>query len=107
MDNLECQKPSYPTSLRVVDGSGLQGSPPTVKLLVLPLLCNLALIKLPGEFSVGELTLTGPLGKEPLGKEIRFHKEIVQPYIKPLPPLIKTPLPKGRIASYISQPRKE
>ena len=66
---------------RAVDGSGLQGSPPTVKLLVLPLLCNLALIKVPGELSVGELPSTGPLGKEPLGKEIRFRKEIVRPYI--------------------------
>ena len=51
-----------------VDGSGLQGGSPTVKLLVLPLLCNLALIKVPGELSVGELPSAGPLGKEPLGE---------------------------------------
>ena len=54
---------------QVVDASGLQGSPTTVKLLVLPLLCSLALIKVPGELSVEELPLTGPRGKEPLGKE--------------------------------------
>ena len=64
-----------------VDRSGLQGGAPTVKLLVLPILCNLALIKVPGGLSVGELPSTDPLGKEPLGKEIRFRKEIVWPYI--------------------------
>ena len=82
---LSCRKLSYPTSLKAgpggVDGLGLQGGPPTVKLLVLLLLCNLALIKVAGELSVGELPSTGPLRKEPLGKEIRFHKEIVWPCI--------------------------
>ena len=73
---------------RVVDGSGLQGGQPTVKLLVLPLLCNLALIKVPGELSVGELTSTGPLGKELLGKENKvlqgncaaLHLALATPY---------------------------
>ena len=54
---------------RVVDGSGLPGGPETEKLLVLPLVCNLALIKVPGELSVGESPSTDPLGKEPLGKK--------------------------------------
>ena len=52
-----------------VDGSGLQGSPPTVKLLVLLLLCNLALIKVPGELSVGELPWTAPWEKNYWGKK--------------------------------------
>ena len=46
-----------------------------MKLLLLLLLGNLAL-KLPGVLSVGELASTGPLGKEPLGKKIRFHKKL-------------------------------
>ena len=54
-----------------MDGLVTAGRPPTGKLLVLPLLGNLAL-KLPGVLSVGELPLTGPLGKEPVGKKIRF-----------------------------------
>ena len=54
---------------------GDAGRPTTVKLLVLPLLGNLAL-KLPGILSVGELPLAGPLGKEPLGKKIRFRKKL-------------------------------
>ena len=88
---------------------------PDRKLLVLLLLCNLALafvraaplpMKVPGDLSVGGLPTTGPPGKEPLGKEIRFLREIMWPYIQPLPPPIQTPLPKGRIAPYISQPRR-
>ena len=47
-----------------------------MKPLVLLLLGNLAL-KLPGVLSVGELPSTDPLGKEPLGKKIRFHKNCV------------------------------
>ena len=75
---------------QAVDGLGLHGSPLKVKLLVLLLLCNLALalvkaaplpMKVPGDLSVGELPTTGPPGKEPLGKEIRFRREIMQPYI--------------------------
>ena len=100
---------------QAADGSGLQGGPLTVKLLVLLLLCNVALalvrsaplpMKVPGDLLVGELPTTGPLGKEPLGKERRFCREIRRPYIQILPPPIKTPLPKGRIAPYISQPRR-
>ena len=91
-----------------MDGLGLHGGPLKVKLLVLLLLCNVALalvgaatlpMKVPGDLSVGELPTTGPPGKEPLGKEIRFRREIMRPYIQPLPPPIKIPLPKGRIAS--------
>ena len=83
-----------------------------MKLLGLLLLCNLALalvraaplpVKAPGDLSVGELPTTGPLGKEPLGKERRFARKSCS---QPLPPPIKTPLPKGRTAPYISQPRR-
>ena len=67
---------------------GTVGHPPTAKLLIFPLLCNLALIKVPGELSVGELPSTGPLGKEPLGKENKvpqgncaaLHLALATPY---------------------------
>ena len=70
---------------QAVDGSGLHGGPPKVKLLVLLLLCNLALalvgaaplpMKVPEEFSVGELPMTGSPGMEPSGKERRVRREI-------------------------------
>ena len=64
-------------------------------------------MKVPEEFSVGELPMTGSPGMEPSGKEIRVRREIMQTYIQPLPPPMKTPLPKGRIESNVSQPRKE
>ena len=74
----------------VVDGSGPQGGPPTVKLLILLLFCNVALalvraaplpMKVAGDLSVGELPTTSPLGKEPLGKEVRVCRKIMWPYI--------------------------
>ena len=65
---LEAEQAHQPDGrARAVDGSGLQGGPQSVKLLVLPLLGNSAL-KLPGVLSVGELPSTGPLGKEPSGE---------------------------------------
>ena len=98
---------------RALDGWGLHGGSLKAKLLAFPILCNLALasvgpapppMKVPGDLSVGELPTTGPPGKEPLGKERRVRREIMQPYIQPSPPPIKTPLPKGRVAPHSSQP---
>ena len=75
---------------QTVDGSGLQGGPLTVKLLVLLLLCNLALalvraaplpIKVPGGIVCWRIAHDRPQGKEPLGKERKFCKKIMQPYI--------------------------
>ena len=77
-----------------------------MKLLGLPLLGNLALIKVPGVLSVGELPSTGPPGKRTIRKEKKAPQEIVRPYIWPLPSPMETPLLIGRIASYICQQRR-
>ena len=59
---------------------------PTGKLLVLLSLGDLAL-KLPGVLSVGDLPSAGPLGKEPLGKKIRFQEKLCGLTFSPCHPL--------------------
>ena len=81
---------------QAVDGSGLHGGPPKVKLLVLLLLCNLALalvraaplpMKVPGDLSVGELPTTGPPRKRTIGE----RNKIPQGNYAALHPALETP----------------
>ena len=65
---------------QAVDGSGLQGSPLTVKLLVLLLLCNLALIKYLGNCLLGNFPQQAPWEKNHWEKN-KVLQGIVQPYI--------------------------
>ena len=72
---------------QAVEGLVTARRPPTVKLLVLPLVGNLALIKVLGVLSVGELPSAGPLGKEPLGKKIRLGEKLCSLLFSPCHPL--------------------
>ena len=73
---------------RVVDGSGLHGGPPTVKLLVLLLLCNLALIKVLRGVVCWRIALDRPPGKRtirernkvPQGNCAALHLALATPY---------------------------
>ena len=80
---------------QAVDGSGLHGGPPKVKLLVLLLLCNLALalvraaplpMKVPGDLSVGIAhdrppgrRTTGERHKIPQGSQAALHPALATP----------------------------
>ena len=83
-----CWKLSYPSlsgRARAVDILVTAGRPPTVKLLVLLLLGNLAL-KVPGILSVCRgITLGRPPGKRTVREENKVPQEIVRPYVWPLP----------------------